>query len=379
MSEPALSKFVTNMLPVIEAINSLLGAYVPKSWLDALRCTLAGYRQTIGRYKFLGGALVLDASNNYFEVELNADVRRIALRNFVPGAPWPLTIKLTQGRAGGHIINNNAGPVWLDDAAPNLTLTPGAITFLTGFVGEDGVPLLGRALGTMHVAITSIGPGLSIEAVHTVDSTEPAAASISGPGPNYRLTLDIPRGPQGLRGLPGSAGAGAILIAAETVASPTATISFAGDYSAYKNLRIEFTGKVTNSGTATYFPIYLRFNGDAVAAHYDSTVLQYSVQGTVGSSAYAPTTSGCVAFTAATSFSSPYPVSAYSLKIPNNNGPLYRSGWVDGMTRQDTIGIYAVKSAFLWHSAALVSSLDLISLGTTFAVGTTAYLFGEGA
>ena len=155
-----------------------------------------------------------------------------------------------------------------------------------------------------------------------------------------------------------------IAIATQTLSSAASTITFSSIAATYTDLRLVLTC-TTTAGADAYF----RFNGDS-ATNYSYTYI--SGNGTTATSSYS--TSSSTPFIDVNGISTTIP-SLFTFDIFSYAGSTYKTSLITG--QEDRNGSGAVsRTVSLWRSTAAITSVALTANGTTFAIGTTATLYG---
>jgi hypothetical protein len=157
-------------------------------------------------------------------------------------------------------------------------------------------------------------------------------------------------------------------IATTTLGSAAASITFSSIPATYTDLKVVFTGTVTEVGEVLYY----RFNSDSSS--------NYSITQLYGGG----TTAASRRLTSATQLSTSY---AYSLQGTNSQMIAFDVfSYANSTTNKTTLGNHAGSNSSttggvdltvgLWRSTAAITSIFLFCSYLTFKTGTTATLYG---
>jgi hypothetical protein len=155
-------------------------------------------------------------------------------------------------------------------------------------------------------------------------------------------------------------------IATTTLSSAASSITFSSIPATYTDLKVVFTGTVTEAGEVLYY----RFNSDSSS--------NYSITQLYGEG----TTAASRSLTSATQLSTSY---AYSLQGTNPQMITFDVFSYAGSTNKTTLGNHAGDNngaggvdltVGLWRNTAAITSIFLFCSYLTFKTGTTATLYG---
>ena len=158
-------------------------------------------------------------------------------------------------------------------------------------------------------------------------------------------------------------------IASTTLGSAAASITFSSIAASWTDLRLIFTVKDTLSGG----DIYLRFNGDS-GTNYSSTAL---IGDGSAASSYRRTNVAQFSPTTYSGGMNPTNPQLYTFDIFSYAGSTYKT--LLETTSGDANGSGSViEIVGLWRSTSAITSIALTAVGggDTFAIGTTATLYG---
>ena len=156
-------------------------------------------------------------------------------------------------------------------------------------------------------------------------------------------------------------------IATTTLGTANATITFSSIPSTYTDLRIIFNAKLTATGSTTTSS-NVRFNSDT-GANYSYTYV--CGNGSTGSS-------GAINTTSAYLIETPNVASIWGLTtidIFSYAGSTNKTALATCSADQNGSGILT-RNVALWRSTSAINSVSLIASSSTWAVGTTATLYG---
>lgn len=270
--------------------------------------------------------------------------------------------RTSTGNAAAYLLNVPSG-----DTVTNLHL--------------DGVYVENQQ-GTSYSAIAdliTVPSGGSIGSIDVGDIDPPNVTALASSGDLGRVTNV--RG-SGLCSLikagiviPGyGAACGMVQIAAQTLASPSATVTFSAIPQSFTHLAIYITARCSASQASADF--YLQFNGDT-GANYSR---QYLVA-TGSTTAQGQNTSQAQAAVGNTTCATALANAPSSQKITvfNYSGTTFNkwgSTEYSGMEGTAITSIETGKHAFYWASTTAINSITVGTFGTSFVAGSTFTLYG---
>jgi hypothetical protein len=155
-------------------------------------------------------------------------------------------------------------------------------------------------------------------------------------------------------------------IATQTLASTATSITFSSIPATYTDLRLVFVGK-SSSGNCD---LKLTFNGDTSSGNYS----QAAIAGN-GSSALSSYTTSATSISLSLFNALSTSISLFELDVFSYAGSTRKTMLFSAST--DAVGSGATeKNVGLWRQIAAISSLTITTTSNTYAIGTTATLYG---
>jgi hypothetical protein len=156
------------------------------------------------------------------------------------------------------------------------------------------------------------------------------------------------------------------LIASNTLASTTASVTFSSIVSTYTDLLVKVSARGTNASTTV--EMLVSFNG--VSTNLSSRLLY----GTGAAAGSVSPSNIAGAISAANDTSSTFGNSEFY--IPNYAGSTYKSVSFDSVSENNATTAYQYLTAGLWSNTAAITSITLTPAASSFATNSSFYLYG---
>ena len=176
-------------------------------------------------------------------------------------------------------------------------------------------------------------------------------------------------------GAAGPAGGDVALIATVTTAGAQTTVAFAAIPATFKHLAIRYTARDTNTGGTGDFAMHMKLNGDAVAANYDTSQIDYGSASTAQATVLAPTVNGGGIGNVPGTVGSANATAGGVIEILDYTGAHSK---IITAHNHRFYGSTRLKSqwGYIYFPTAVISSIVFSTTGTAFANGFTFSLYG---